>query len=123
MNLEPMIEEMYIKMTELLNKVGWERRDPGYFEFNRGSRQNNRGQMTLAEASIVLYPDLLSYHEDGKHITKLWFKSMDAGPITEKAKQAIFKVMKPFKDEDYAGNDFWVNPNYPDGYWTNHVLC
>ena len=122
MNLEPMIEDMYLKIEDMLETVGWERWDVGYFVYNRNTRLNNHGKRTLPESSIVLYPVLLSYWENGKSITKIWFKSKDSGQITDKARQKIFSAMKPFKDEDYRGDDFWINPEYSDGYWCNHAL-
>jgi len=121
-NLEPIIEDMYQRMTNILKTVGWERKDLGYFEYNLNSKKNNNGIFNLPESSIVLFPVLLEYSKENKQIIEIWFKSENSCVITEKAKQEIFKVLKPFKDEDYIGDNFWINPDYPDGYWQNHVL-
>ena len=122
MNLEQMIEEMYLKMEDMLNLVGWERQDEGYFVYNKKTRFNNHGKCNLPGSSIVLYPVLLSYWENEKNVTKIWFKSKDAGPMLEEARQKIFSAMKPFRDQDYRGDDFWISPEYPGGYWNNHAL-
>ena len=116
-----MIDEMYDELRVAMQKAGWETMDIGYFEYNRNSKPNNHGKMTMPESWLVLYPDLLSYEEDGENQQKIWFKSGD-NEMTNESKEKLFDILRPFKDEDYRGKNFWVSPEYPDGYWNNHSL-
>lgn len=120
-DLKPHIVESYNRLKGKLESVGWVEKDSygegsGYFEYNVGT----------SDSYCVFYPVLLNYNVPDenntmKNITTIWFKTQDK-EIDEKALQATYSVMKPFKDEDYVGHDEWFSPDYPDGYWENHVL-
>ena len=122
LNLNEYIEELSGLLAETLGKVGWELRDGlGYFEYKRGTKPNNNGQLTMPDSWMVLYPVLLEYTEDGDTVQTLWFKTGDR-ELSDESLEAIKSVLKPFKDEDYTGKDMWFNPLYPNGYWQNHTL-
>ncbi len=108
-NLNLIIDHMYLLLTSYLKEQDWVQKDSGYYE-----RVNKDGD---GFSWVVLYPVLLEYND----MTTIWFKSGDKD-LTHEAETSIFKVLKPFHDEDYIGKDFWINPLYPDGYWQNHAL-
>ena len=121
-NLNSYIEELSNILSEKLKEEGWELRDGlGYFEYKRNTKPNKAGKLTLPDSWMVLYPDLLEYEENKETVNTIWFKTGDR-EMTEEGMDALMKVMTPFKDEDYVGNNMWFNPLYPDGYWQNHTL-
>lgn len=97
---------------------------------------------------IVLYPELLSYHNDKEWVTIPWIclKMELEGHhlMDEKIQREIVKWVKerfekngytPFKDEDafaqhatrnehkgWVELKMYINPDFPDGYWSNHAL-
>jgi hypothetical protein len=121
LNLDNFIEQLYDDLATILETVGWVRKDQGYFEYNPNAKRNYNGTPTLPESYLVLYPVLLHYEEHGEYQCQIWFKSGDRD-MSEEARDKLFEVLKPFKDQDYSGIDFWVNPAYPDGYMCNHSL-
>jgi hypothetical protein len=118
-NLSEYTDELYFLLEEALKKEGWVRKDIGYFEYK--PNPNQKGVKTLPDSWIVFYPDLLEYEENGKYILTTWFKSGDKS-LTKEGLESIEKAIKPFHDEDYSGNDIWIHPLYPKGYWQNHAL-
>jgi len=102
------------------------------------------------KAGLVLYPELLSYYEKKKgYVTVPWIciriEFEDSPYVKDEAKQREFCKwivedfkslgFNPFYDEDaFAGHftkqdmkgyvrfKMYINPSYPDGYWSNHSL-
>jgi len=124
LNLNPYIEELLDKLKEILEPVGWVCQMDTYFEYKPRSFPDNNGNMTFPESCLVFQPDLLYYKENGKFVCKIWFK-FDTSEFDNTSKESLeklFSVLKPFQDQDYIGDNYWISPEYTDGYWNNHVL-
>lgn len=113
---------LYQNLNNMLknNKSKWNCVDEGYYEYGEHGKKDF--------SWLVLYPEILhydynSYEEKGisRQRSVLWLRSGDK-EVTQEALDDLFKIVKPFKDEDYSGNDFWINPLVPDGWWCNHSL-
>lgn len=112
LDFELYLQDLQNRLADGLIKAGWEREDTLYFEYLEEDQ---------SLSYIIFGPQLLSYTEGSRWVSRVWFKSYDK-KLTEKAEKSIKDIFKPFHDEDYSGNDFWINPLYPDGYWSNHAL-
>ena len=122
LNAAGYIEDLSWQLKKVLEKVGWELKDGlGYFEYKPNSRENGRGNKTLPDSWMVLYPCLLEYTEELRDIKTFWFKTGER-EISEEGMESLLTALTPFKDEDYIGRNFWFNPLYPNGYWQNHTL-
>ena len=106
---------------------------------------NKKREKTLG---LVLYPELLSYHDGKDWVTVPWIcvkMEIEGHHLMDESKQReIVKWVhdelkdtgfRPFKDEDaFAGcstrNEhkgwvelkLYINPDFPTGFWSNHAL-
>jgi hypothetical protein len=120
LDLKGYVDNLYDIIEEKFEDSDWSRKDLGYFEYKPKFRKNERG-VYLPESWIVLYPDLLEYCEGSKWVRKIWLKSGDK-EVSPEALKALTDIFKPFQDQDYCGNDIWINPLQPEGYLSNHAL-
>jgi len=140
------IEQIIGKLTD----KGYKQVDEGYVEVESPFTicedcPNSKREKTLG---IVLYPELLSYHDDKDWVTIPWIcvkieleghHLMDEGKQREIVKwvhdQFESVNLKPFMDEDAFAHHatrnehkgwvelkMYVNPDFPEGYWSNHAL-
>lgn len=114
--LSPILGTMFEKLIAKMREVGWVIKDRGvdysaYFEYEN----------ELNRSWVVLYPIILTYELNNKIACYIWFKSGDK-QMSEDSSASLFKIMKPFKDQDYMGSDFWINPYFPNGHFENHIL-
>ena len=121
MNLIPQINLSLNKLEELLKNSNWIRKDWGYWEYKPNSRPNLNSNFCLPGGYVSFAPDILYFDKDHKSWAEIWLKFHEFD-LTEDSKNELFSIVKPFKDEDYRGNKFWINPFYPNGYWNNHAL-
>jgi hypothetical protein len=108
MDLTNHIDDLLNRLEEKLEFSNWKRKDKYYWENGKSGY-------------FAITPDLLEYEENGKFVTKIWFKIRERA-FSDESKKEFFDVIKPFKDEDYSGPYYWINPDYPKGYWYNHTL-
>jgi len=117
------------------------------FVINPDLREDRRNRIFM-----VLYPELLSYyHETDKWVTVPWicarYQVSGDGSFDEKSQRELCKWTsdlmkeigyKPFYDEGAFNGHFsknkratgdkdiefkmYINPSFPDGYWSNHTL-
>jgi len=120
-DLCPYLDKLYELLADLLDGTGWSMVDRGLFEYNFGTYPNDDVEIKLSSGHVVLYPSILEYWEGEQYIETVWLRCDDYIWSAE-AKKKFFDVVPYFKDEDYNGLSFWINPLYPDGYWCNHVL-
>jgi hypothetical protein len=143
------IQDIINKITD---KDNYTQVDEAYVEvetpFLINSGANNESWKN--KTGIVLYPELLSYyHKSQGWITVPWICARiefedsllyrDEVKLREFCKWIVeeFKSQgfKPFHDEDafcghftkedrkgYVRIKMYINPSYPDGYWSNHTL-
>jgi pentatricopeptide repeat protein len=109
-----------------------------------GFQFEDDGVLSFGEDEHILYlqPEILNYGVGGKGVPvetkeEIWISCLIEADSVEKA-ATVFKDMvkkmkyKPFKDEDAFMGMFakkgkdqlacYFNPDYPQGYWQNHVL-
>jgi hypothetical protein len=92
--------------------------------------------------TIYLQPEILTYTRGGKGVPietryEVWIGCSVEGDNVEKLAVTLKEILKkatikPFKDEDAFIGIFskkddhemvcYFNPDYPEGYWQNHVL-
>lgn len=112
-----------IKQTaDMLVGTDWRRVDTFLFEFRPKTKLDLFDRPLLPEVGSVFIPDILYYEEDGKYQCQIWLKIEDFSEFTDDASEQLLSKLKPFIDQDYTGNDIWINPDYPDGYSANHTL-
>lgn len=121
MNLNNEIDRLINKLEELLKNSNWKRRDTYYFEYKPNSKSGVTKNFNLPEAYISFSPEILYYQKKSENIAEIWLKSYEFD-LTEESEDELFNIVKPFRDQDYRGNKFWINPDYPNGYWCNHTL-
>lgn len=109
MDLQNHINDLLERLEEALEFTKWKRKDEFLWEYEGNS------------CYFVLQPDLLTYEESDKYVTKIWFKITDRS-FSDQTKEELFSHLNPFKDQDYNGPYYWINPDYPKGYWYNHTL-
>lgn len=114
MDLTSEIERLLNSLNELLKGTGWERRDTYYFEYLPNSSGNFKN---LPDSCFSVDTVILSY--GGKK--EIWLK-IGSRSFTFNGMQSLFSKIKTFKDEDYRGQNYFVNPDYPNGAWENHIL-
>ena len=115
MDLEPHIEDLIHKTELALKATDWKRTDKYLFEFRK-----NKTVFEHSSIYFLIEPDILNYEESNQYVAKIWLKIH--GAFSDEAKQILFNCLTPFKDEDYRGYYYWINPYYPQGYFYNHVL-
>ncbi|MEK6829862.1 MAG: hypothetical protein AABY15_07115 [Nanoarchaeota archaeon] len=127
------------EIIEKMSKIDAEYVDQGYVEMETPYEIG---------IGIALFPELLSYHDGKNWVTIPWIClkiDLDGEyAVNEDKQRELVKwlvknlqsvELHPFKDEDsFAGYSsreqrkgytiikLYVNPSYPDGYWSNHAL-
>jgi hypothetical protein len=115
--------------------LGWKREDCYYI-----TRKMESGDIKL---SIVFYPQILHYRENEENKSVVWIRcrvystNNSDFTIANQIKEDIkLTGLKPFYDEDAWKNiftrpltdtestqfSFFMNPDYPNGYWENHTI-
>ena len=102
------IAGMECMLASKLKKNKWRHCADMYFEYVDGSW-------------ISFVPDILNYFVDGQCCKAIWLRRYESD-LTKEAFESIFSCCKPFRDDDYSGGNFWINPLIPEGYSENHVL-
>lgn len=117
--MQPLIDRMILDLEKMLRGSGWRHVDTYVFEFYNDPKSN----FGTVRPRFELIPDLLYYQEEGEDQCQIWFKVKPIGfVLSQLAQDTLFRIVKPFKDEDYTGRDKWISPHYPNGYWCNHAL-
>lgn len=146
-NLKDKIDQDIEKVAEALLELGMDRVDDVYFEL---LDKDNPIESALSDPqtgapdyefptkfAVILFPKLISYEDK----TEVWIACQvhvenDLKGTAKMIKEFMNNIkFKPFKDEDsllemfkvdYSFAElyirFYVNPDYPDGYWRNHAL-
>lgn len=131
-NFQTRVQQDIDKVIEALLDVGFEYVDNNYLEYEDEDMP----------IYVHLYPEFLTYSTGGKGkpietLLEVWIAceieddEIDtAGNIVKELLKKSY--LKPFKDEDaikgiFARKGeykiaFYMNPDYPQGYWQNHVL-
>jgi hypothetical protein len=109
MDLQNHIDDLLDRLEVALEFTKWKRVDEFVWEY------------TGTQGFFTVVPDLLSYEENDKIVTKIWLM-INERAFSDVMKQELFNCLKPFRDEDYRGSNYWINPDYPIGYWYNHTL-
>lgn len=110
MDLSSHIDGLLERLEETLEFTNWKRVDEYVWEY------------TATQGYFVVEPVMLSYDENDKFVTKIWLKITERVFSDDAMKEELFNCLKPFKDEDYGGSAYFINPDYPKGYWYNHTL-
>jgi len=129
-DLSKQIDIDTIKIIKLLMKFDWVQKDEALMahkDFRSG---------------VVIFPKLLYYNQDKIDQVHVWMQCRFESTEEEVKNmvdyfRGIFEKFdfKPFKDEDaHRGNftlrkrlpfteaSFYLNPDYPSGYWENHTI-
>ena len=109
MDLSNHLESQLNAIEVALKETKWKRKDEFLWEYEG----NN--------CYFELEPELLTYDENGKYVTKIWFK-ITGKAFSDETREELFSYLKHFMDQDYNGPYYWINPDYPKGYWYNHTL-
>lgn len=128
-------------IIEKLERHGFEYVDQGYVEIDSPFNDND-------VIGLALFPELLSYHDGKNWVTIPWICikveiegeiGVDENKQIELVKWLVDSLkssgITPFKDEDsfsgyskrdqrkgYVRISLYVNPSFPDGFWSNHAL-
>lgn len=146
-NLLPQIDkEINDVIQKLIENKNFQQHDENYLEVETPFVINpdSRNKEWINKIGIVLYPELLTYMENKKYVTIPWIavriEIEDTFNDTRQLLKWIVDIFKnigyvPFHDEDatvgyykkrqgkgYAKYELFINPDYPNGYWENHVL-
>jgi len=140
-NLAPLLDDEIQSIIDTMVDRGWKQEDTAYV--NHVVDINDKE----VEVHIVFFPKLLFYRDTNYNtpwvtipwICGRWFyNEMDdylisQGEVIGELKNVIkhFTGLTPFKDEDALGGYlnmddgepcFYINPDFPEGYWANHTL-
>ena len=121
MNLNNEIDRLVDKLQELLINTQWVRKDTYYFEYKPNSKPSVTKSFNLPEAYISFAPRILYFQKDNQNWAEIWLQNYEYD-LSDESLRELFNVVKPFRDQDYSGNKFYINPDYPNGYWCNHTL-
>lgn len=137
LNLKPWMDSELFYFIEKFRSHGWKQEDVHYV--------TKITHLQEWELGIVFYLELLEYTENGEGCIAPWIVGMLEVETTDHVKlreytdfilDELNKMdIKPFHDEDafmgyFSKEDhkgwtelkFYINQNYPDGYWENHTL-
>jgi len=106
-----------------------------------GAEYEDHATIVYDDIFITLYPEFISYMTGGKGVPvetryEMWIactvEEDNIEAIADKIKAFVKTLsIKPFYDEDaykcIFKKDkyqitFYLNPDYPNGYWSNHTL-
>lgn len=136
---------------KLIKKENYRQFDKGYIEVQTPFLidPDSINDDWKTKIGFVFYPELLSYYDGNNFITVPWIcvrvEIEGNNYVTDESKQIelckwIVSELtsagyKPFHDEDAFAGYFkkenrkgyiilktYINPDFPDGYWSNHTL-
>ena len=136
---------------KLIKKEGYYQADEAYIEVQTPFliNPNSRNEEWKRKNELIHYPELISYYNGNNWITVPWIcikvEIEDSDYVTDDSKQRelckwivneLAEVgYKPFYDEDAFAGHFkkenrkgymilktYINPDFPNGFWSNHTL-
>lgn len=137
LNLYNYIDDQIEFFIEKFKNAGWIQEDIQYV--------CKKTDLQDWDLGIVFYAELLEYREEGREVITPWVVGKLEVEETDYKKLKLYTSfviqelkkmgIKPFHDEDsfmgyFAKHDnkgwtelkFYINSEYPDGYWENHTL-
>ena len=137
MDLSQHIYDLMSRTIQCFVSHGWVQEDIGYVRAPEDLHVDFKG--------VMMKPRILYYYETRNQnpVAKIWIqcsvflpRDVDVNLNIKKLKQYLSKFdLKPFRDEDAyygmfvrstdkTGTElmFYLNPDYPNGYWENHTL-
>lgn len=136
-NLRNYVDSQLMFFIEKFKKHGWKQEDNEYV--------CKKTDLQDWDLGIVFYSELLEYMENGRQVLTPWIcgsieiEVTDYPELKEYARFILDELeqmdIKPFRDEDaflgyFSKTDnkgwtelrFYINEEYPKGYWENHTL-
>ena len=136
-NLRNYIDGQLEFFIEKFKENGWKQEDTHYVTMKTDLQDWDLG--------IVFYSEILEYEEEGRDVLTPWIvgrlevEETDYSKLIKYARFILSELdemgIKPFHDEDsfhgyFAKHEnkgwteikFYINKEYPDGYWENHTL-